>query len=150
MNIAIEAAIKGIKNGQTPFGAAIVKDEKILVSSHNQVWSTTDITAHAEIVAVREACKILNSTDLSGCEIYSTCEPCPMCFGAIHWGRFNRIIYGATIDDAKDAGFNELNIHNSDMKKYGGSQVDILSGVEKDKCIELFSLWKSINGDKIY
>ncbi|MEA3353496.1 MAG: nucleoside deaminase [Campylobacterota bacterium] len=150
MDKAISVAKEGIKAGQTPFGSVIVKDNKVVVSSHNSVWADTDITAHAEITAIRECCKVLETIDLSDCEIYTTCEPCPMCFSAIHWGRFKRVIYGASIGDAKDVGFNELDICNSDMKKLGDSKVEITPDILKDQCKELFTLWKTTNKSTAY
>ncbi len=112
MRLAIEEAKKGIKEGQAPVGACIVKDEQIVCCAHNTVWKDMDITAHAEINALRETCKKLHMIDLSDCEIYSTCEPCPMCFSACHWARISKIVYGARIEDAKQAGFNEIKISN--------------------------------------
>ncbi|HEO64204.1 MAG TPA: nucleoside deaminase, partial [Candidatus Omnitrophica bacterium] len=98
MRLAVSKAEHGIKAGQTPFGACIVKNGKVIVCQHNAVWQNTDITAHAEIAAIREACRKLNSIDLSGCTIYSTTEPCPMCFTAIHWAKISRIVYGTSIE----------------------------------------------------
>ena len=92
MRLAIAKAREGIKKGQAPFGACIVKNGKVIACSHNIVWESLDITAHAEINAIRTTCKKLKSVDLSGCTIYSTCEPCPMCFSACHWGRISRIV----------------------------------------------------------
>lgn len=150
MQKAIDIAKIGIQNNQTPFGATIVKDGEVVTSSHNQVWSTTDITAHAEVNAIREACKKLNSVDLSGCVIYSTCEPCPMCFSAIHWAKIDKIIYGATIEDAKKAGFNELEIHNKTMKKLGKSKLKIKKRVLQKECKELFDIWGKQEDKKVY
>ena len=97
MQLALDKAKEGVDNGQSPFGACIVKKGKVIACEHNIVWESTDITAHAEIHAVREANLKLNSIELSGCVIYSTCEPCPMCFTAIHWARIDRIYFGAGI-----------------------------------------------------
>ena len=105
MRSAIEAAERGIAAGQTPFGASIVRDGRLVVAAHNVVWATTDITAHAEVNAIRLACRELGTIDLSGCDIFCTCEPCPMCFGAIHWARFDRLVYAASVADAANAGF---------------------------------------------
>ena len=102
MRLAINKAKQGIKQGQTPFGACISKDGEVISCVHNIVWESLDITAHAEISAIREACKKLNTVDLSGCVIYSTCEPCPMCFSACHWAKISKIVYGAQIEDAKN------------------------------------------------
>ncbi len=142
MRMAIDRALEGIGRGQTPFGACIVKDGQPVVCAHNVVWLTTDITAHAEVNAIRQACALLQSIDLSGCTIYSTCEPCPMCFSAIHWARIGRIVYGASIEDAKKAGFAELEISNHQLKELGATGVSIDGGVLRDECVDLFSRWK--------
>ncbi|MEA3498654.1 MAG: nucleoside deaminase [Campylobacterota bacterium] len=147
MRYAIEISKIGIQNGQTPFGAIIVKDDKVISKTHNQVFSLTDITAHAEMIALKKACKNTNSIDLSGSTIYSTCEPCPMCFSAINWARIDRIVYGANIDDASNAGFNELTISNQQMKELGNSKVKIVKNILSQECQELFTLWNK-NGDK--
>src|SRR2546421_4190680 len=141
MRLAIEKAREGLGRGQTPFGAAIVRGGAILACCHNRVWETTDITAHAEVTAIREACRAAGSVDLSGGVIYSTCEPCPMCFAACHWARIARIVYGASIRDASEFGFNELPISNDQMKQLGGSAVEIVPGCLRDENIALFSLW---------
>jgi guanine deaminase len=150
MLLALKKAKEGIDAGQSPFGACIVKNDEIVSCEHNTVWESTDITAHAEVHAIREANKKLNSIDLSGCVIYSTCEPCPMCFTAIHWARIDKIIYGAEIEDAKRYGFNELTVSNEVMKNQGGSKVKIESGFMKEKCVELFEYWASKKDNKTY
>ncbi|XP_039021586.1 guanosine deaminase-like isoform X1 [Hibiscus syriacus] len=103
---AIEEAYKGVecKDGY-PFGAVIVRNDEVVVSCHNMVWINTDPTAHAEVTAIREASKKLNKVDLSDCEIYASCEPCPMCFGAIHLSRLKRVVYGAKAEAAVAIGF---------------------------------------------
>jgi len=141
MRAAIDAARRGIESGQTPFGAAIVRGDQLLVAAHNTVWKTTDITAHAEVTAIREACQSLGRVDLSGCTIYSTCEPCPMCFSACHWARLEQIVYGAAIADAAGAGFNELPVSNFELKRMGRSHIEIVADVLRDECRELFQLW---------
>lgn len=141
MRMAIEKAREGLKKGQSPFGVCLVKDGDVVATVHNRVWETTDITAHAEILAIREACHRLNTVDLSGCTLYSTAEPCPMCFGAIHWAHVDRIVYGATIDDGKRAGFNELSLSNEEMKRLGGSPVEVEGRVLEKECQALFEEW---------
>lgn len=143
MREAIRVARIGMDAGQTPFGACIIKDGALIVSEHNVVWATTDITAHAEVNAIRAACRTLQTVDLSGCVIYSTCEPCPMCFSAIHWARIQRIVFAAAIEDAARAGFHELTIANTEMKRLGGSEVEIISGVLQDEARELFQAWRA-------
>lgn len=138
MQLAIAKAREGMRKGQTPFGAVIVKDGEVISQVHNVVWQTTDITAHAEVHAIREACRKLGSIDLSGCVIYSTCEPCPMCFSAIHWAKIDRIVFGARIEDAESAGFNELHISNEEMKSRGGSAVEIQADFMREENRRVF------------
>ncbi|MFH2146036.1 MAG: nucleoside deaminase [Candidatus Omnitrophota bacterium] len=142
MRLTIEKAKEGIGKGQTPFAATIVKGDTVLSCVHNIVWQTQDITAHAEINAIRTACKKLKSIDLSGCVIYSTCEPCPMCFSACHWARISRVIFGANIADAKVAGFNELLISNLNMHSLAKSAIEVTGNFMRRENLLLFSLWK--------
>ncbi|OIV95299.1 hypothetical protein TanjilG_07455 [Lupinus angustifolius] len=106
---AVEEAYKGVDCGHGgPFGAVIVRNDEIVASSHNMVLSYTDPTAHAEVTAIREACKKLKQIELSDCEIYASCEPCPMCFGAIHLSRIKRLVYGAKAEAAIAIGFDDF------------------------------------------
>jgi tRNA(Arg) A34 adenosine deaminase TadA len=150
MGLALAKARAGVDRGQTPFGACIVKNNSVVVMTHNKVWKTTDITAHAEVVAIREACKKLRTIDLSGCTIYSTCEPCPMCFSACHWARIDRIVFGATICDAKRYGFNELKISNGHLKAKGKTGVILSGQVLRKESQKLFRYWQKKNGQKTY
>ena len=150
MRLAIEKARDGVKKGQTPFAACIVKECKVIACCHNLVWKNTDITAHAEITAIRAACKKLNKIDLSGCIIYSTCEPCPMCFAAIHWARIARIVFGSAIKDAKSCGFNELQLSNLALKKLAGDKVRIKPAVLLKENIALFEFWQKQKKARAY
>ncbi|MGQ3684819.1 MAG: nucleoside deaminase [Candidatus Loosdrechtia sp.] len=150
MRLAINKAKEGIEIGQTPFGACLIKDNKVISCVHNSVWKNTDITAHAEILAIQEACKALHTIDLTGCIIYSTCEPCPMCFSACHWARITKIIYGACIEDAREMGFNELTISNTVMKQAGNSPVQIVADVLREESKELFRLWSVREDKRVY
>ena len=150
MRAAIAKALEGVAAGQTPFGACIVRGEQVVAVAHNRVWQTTDITAHAEITALRAACLELNAVDLKGCVIYSTTEPCPMCFSAIHWADCDGIVYGASIADAAAAGFRELPISNQQLKQLGGSDLAIVSGFLKDEAMELFRRFTSRPGSRRY
>lgn len=147
MQLAIDACRRGIDAGQTPFGAAIVRDDEVIAATHNHVWLNTDITAHAEMCAIRDACAALRSVKLAGCDLYSTTEPCPMCFAAIHWAGLRRIIFGASIADARNAGFSELTISNEQMRDLGGSPVEIVPHVMRDQCAALFDEWQK-RGDR--
>ncbi len=150
MKMAIDKAKEGIGKGQTPFGACIVKDGKVVVCVHNIVWDSTDITAHAEVNAIRQACKKLRTIDLSGCIIYSTCEPCPMCFAACHWAKLSGIIYGSSIEDAARFGFKELKISSMSMKKIGKSPVRVRGGFLRQENIRLFETWSTRKDKRIY
>lgn len=147
---AIQKAYQSIEKGQSPFGACIIKDGKIISRAHNRVWQKTDITAHAEIEAIRIACRKLKSIHLSGCIIYSTCEPCPMCFAACHWARISEIVYGTCIQDAQDIGFNELAVSNEFLKKTGGSPIQITAGFLREESLNLFKLFSNRHPEKIY
>src|SRR5579863_2321538 len=112
MQEAIERAVENVRTGRGgPFGAIVVKDGRIIAAGHNSVTSTNDPTAHAEVIAIREACRALGTFQLTGCEIYSSCEPCPMCLGAIYWARPDRVYYAATAGDAAAAGFDDSFIY---------------------------------------
>ena len=105
---AIELSIENVRSGRGgPFGAVVVKDGRIIAEGANCVTSTNDPTAHAEIVAIRNACKVLGTFQLNGCEMYTTCEPCPMCLGAIYWSRAERVYYANTARDAAAVGFDD-------------------------------------------
>jgi tRNA(Arg) A34 adenosine deaminase TadA len=106
---AVEEAYKGIDCGDGgPFGAVVVRNNEVVAGCHNMVLKNTDPTAHAEVTAIREACKKLNQIELSDCEIYASCEPCPMCFGAIHLSRIKRLVYGAKAEAAIAIGFDDF------------------------------------------
>ena len=143
MRQAIDAARQGIAAGQTPFGCAIQIGDRVLAASHNTVWATTDITAHAEINAIRRACTALGEVHLTGAIVATTCEPCPMCMAALHWARAGEVVYGASIADAAAAGFNELSLSAKELLRLGGSSVKLTDGVLVEECRQLFELWKN-------
>jgi len=149
MRAAVEKALDGIQKGQTPFGACIAKGGKVVACAHNTVWKDLDITAHAEVNTIREANRRLKTVDLSSCVIYSTTEPCPMCFSAIHWARIGRIVYGASIADAKKAGFSEMELSNKRLDGIAKTGIEIKSGVLREECKALFDEWKK-RGGKAY
>lgn len=111
MTKAIELSKKSVETGGGPFGAVIVKDGIIVAEGSNCVTLNNDPTAHAEVTTIRKACSVLNTFDLSGCEIYTSCEPCPMCLSAIYWARIERIYYGCDKTDAKNIGFDDSFIY---------------------------------------
>ncbi len=112
MRKAIALSIENIKNGGGPFGAVIVKDGKIIATGVNRVTANTDPTAHAEVNAIRKASKKLGTFDLAGCDIYTSCEPCPMCLGAVYWAHIDKMYYGNTKSDAKNIGFDDSFIYD--------------------------------------
>lgn len=138
MKIAIEEAIKGIENGHGgPFGAVIVKDGKVVGKGHNRVVSDNDPTCHGEIDAIRNACKNISSFNLSGADIYTTGEPCPMCLCSILWANINKIYYGCTIHDNeiigfRDEDFYELFTISTDKLK------DRMIQIDHDECLKVF------------
>lgn len=146
MQLALDACRTGVDRGQSPFGACIVRDGEVLSCTHNHVRLNTDATAHAEVSAIRDACQHVNNIHLPGATIYSTTEPCPMCFTAIHWARIDRIVYGARIEDAARFGFNELPITNASLKKLGGAPVQIISDQMRDEAVNLFEYWQKRGG----
>jgi tRNA(Arg) A34 adenosine deaminase TadA len=142
MALAIDAARRGMERGQSPFGCAISLDGIVVSVAHNQVLSSTDITAHAEITALRQACGKMGTIHLEGALVASTCEPCPMCMSALHWARVGRVYYGARIEDASEVGFNELRLSAAELVRIGASRVELVAGVLADECRALFEEWR--------
>lgn len=126
MKMAIDLAKLSIEKGGGPFGCVIVKDNKVVGKGHNRVILNNDPTAHAEIMAIRDACKNLGTFQLEGCEVYTSCYPCPMCIGAIYWARPSIIYYGATHVDAHDAGFDDKFIYNELKKQDDAKRIPII------------------------
>ena len=137
---AIELSIKSANNIGGPFGSVIVKDQKIIAEGSNKVTFTNDPTAHGEIVAIREACKNLNTFDLSGCEIYTSCEPCPMCLSAIYWSRLDKIYYANTRDDAKNIDFDDSFIYTEIPKKIDDRKIKMVQML-RDEALKAFEIW---------
>ena len=150
MRLAIDASRRGIAAGQSPFGCAIAHEGRILAACHNTVWLTTDITAHAEVNALREACRRRRQILLEDCVVATTCEPCPMCMSALHWARVKTVYYGATIADARAAGFRELSLAAATLAQLGGSPVELIGGLLADDCRELFALWQRSTAQPAY
>ncbi len=142
MRLAIETTRAGIAAGQTPFGAVIVHAGAVVARAHNTVWGKLDPTAHAEVNAIRDAASVLKRIDLRGCSMYTTTEPCPMCLAAAHWAKLDRVIYGASIADAAEAGFHELRVPAKMMVEVGQSPLRVEVGPLRQECRELFDLWK--------
>ena len=140
MRQAIQLAIDNIKNGGGPFGAVIVKDGKVIATGVNRVTANNDPTAHAEITAIRQACEKLGTFSLEGCDIYSSCEPCPMCLGAIYWARLDHLYYGANKHDAAAAGFDDQFIYEEIELPYANRHLKTASLLE-DEAQAPFTLW---------
>ncbi len=141
MGEAIRLANESVRHGGGPFGAVIVKDGKIIAGSSNSVTIDNDPTAHAEVNAIREACRKLGTFDLTGCRIYTSCEPCPMCLGAIYWSHIERIYYGNTRKDARDIDFADDFIYEELEKSLDERTVPIIP-MMRDEALETFRLWR--------
>ena len=137
---AIELSINSANTIGGPFGSVIVKDNKIIAEGSNKVTSSSDPTAHGEIVAIREACKNLNTFDLSGCEIYTSCEPCPMCLSAIYWSRLDKIYYANTREDAKNIDFDDSFIYLEIPKKIDDRKIK-MTQMLRDEALKAFEIW---------
>ena len=142
MQIAIETCREGLSKGQSPFGCAIALDGELIAASHNSVVLTTDITAHAEVNAIRAACQAREEIFLPEAVVATTCEPCPMCMSALHWARVGKVYYGASIADAENAGFNELSISAEEILRVGSSSVELHGGLLAEECRSLFAQWQ--------
>lgn len=140
MREAIRLADESVKNGGGPFGAVVVKDGELVAGSANSVTINNDPTAHAEVNAIRAACRKLNTFDLTGCVIYTSCEPCPMCLGAIYWAHIDRIYYGNTRKDARDIDFADDFIYEELERPLAKRTVPILP-LLRDEAIHTFRLW---------
>jgi len=150
LNAAARAAGRGMRLGHGgPFGAAIVRKGKVIAVACNSVLLNRDATRHAEMNAIRSASRTLRRFSLADCEIFSTTEPCPMCFSAIHWSRLQRVVYVTTIRDVHRLGFNELTVSNSRMKKWGKSPV-MLKRVRNAACERLLRDWKRLETKNTY
>jgi guanine deaminase len=143
MQLAIDICRQGLAAGQSPFGCAIARDGELLACSHNTVLATTDITAHAEVNAIRAACRQTGNILLEGAIVATTCEPCPMCMAALHWARVDMVYFGASIADAAVAGFNELQLPAGELLRLGGSNLKLIPGVLTQECKQLFAEWNA-------
>jgi guanine deaminase len=145
---AIKLSLENVQTGKGgPFAALIVKDNIIIASGTNLVASLNDPTAHAEIIAIREACKILGTFQLEGCEMYSSCEPCPMCLGAIYWARLAKIFIASIMQDAADVGFDDAFIYSEFSKQISERKIPMVL-IPQNEALAVFKEWKK-KGDKI-
>ena len=149
MQEAISLSQKGIQQNEGgPFGCIIVKDDVIIGRGNNLVTSTNDPTAHAEVVAIRDACKHLNNFQLEGCEVYTSCEPCPMCLGAIYWARPKVIYYANHREDAADIGFDDSMIYEEMAADIPHRKIPIIP-LGREAALKVFMEWKN-KTDKIH
>ena len=137
---AIELSVKSANGTGGPFGCVVVKNNKIIAEGSNNVTFLNDPTAHAEIVAIRNACKKLNTFNLSGCDIFTSCEPCPMCLSAIYWSHIDNIYYANTRDDAKKINFDDSMIYSEFSKKIEDRKIPIKQML-REKALEAFNIW---------
>jgi tRNA(Arg) A34 adenosine deaminase TadA len=150
MRMAIELSENSVTQGQGgPFGAVIVKDGELVAGSANMVVPNNDPTAHAEVSAIRLACQKLGTFDLSGCEIYTSCEPCPMCLGAIYWARLDKIYYANTKIDAADIGFDDKFIYDELELAMAERKLPIIQ-MMRDEALNAFRLWSEHEGRTDY
>ena len=146
MRRAIELAVENVRAARGgPFGAVIVKDGRIIAEGTNLVTSTNDPTAHAEIVAIREACRWLGRFHLQGCEIYTSCEPCPMCLGAIYWARLEKVFFGCTRADAAASGFNDELIYHELETPLSDRRLPMVQ-LMRDDALRAFEAWTQAEG----
>ena len=140
MKRAIELSIESINRGGGPFGCVIVKNDKIISEGSNKVTSSNDHTAHGEIVAIREACRQVNNFSLKGLELYSTCEPCPMCLSAIYWARIDKIYYANTRKDAQKIDFDDSLIYSEFKKNINERKIPMIQ-MMRNEALKAFELW---------
>lgn len=138
---AIELSVDNVKSGSGgPFGAVIVKEGKVIAEASNRVTATNDPTAHAEVLAIREASQKLETFDLHGCEIYTSCEPCPMCLGAIYWARLDRVFFGNRAADAANIGFSDAFIYEEIARPHAERIVPMVQ-LMRDEALAGFRAW---------
>ncbi len=140
---AIQLSLQNVTSGRGgPFGAVVVKDGAIVGEGANQVTASNDTTAHAEMLAIRSACQKLASFELAGCEIYSSCEPCPMCLGAIYWARLDRIYFANAGADASDAGFDDSLIYSELARPMGQRKIP-MAQMMREEALAAFRVWEN-------
>ncbi|MBQ2573363.1 MAG: nucleoside deaminase [Bacteroidales bacterium] len=147
MRLAIEKSLESVDNGGGPFGAVVVKDGEVVAVASNSVTIDNDPTAHAEVNAIRMACKKLDTFDLSGCEIYASCEPCPMCLASIYWARIGKLYYANTKVDADKIGFSDSFIYEEFAKPESERSIKVVKML-RSEAIKAFENWEK-KGDKI-
>ncbi|MDR2533070.1 MAG: nucleoside deaminase [Oscillospiraceae bacterium] len=151
MKTALDFAFRGMESGQGgPFGAVIVQNNAIIAAAHNKVLATNDPTMHAEIAAIREATQKLGRFDLSDCEIYSTCQPCPMCLGAIFWAKIPKLYYGCDENDAADIGFDDRFIYEAIRGGLYNQDKLKIKMIDREACLKAFEAWENKQDKRRY
>ncbi len=150
LKAAIEEAIYGVENNHGgPFGAVVVREGKIIARGHNKVILNNDPTDHAEMIAIRDAAGKLGRFDLSDCELYTSCEPCPMCFSAIYWAKIPKVYYGCTREDAAQIGFDDNYIYEVIMGAASDKRAEFRQ-MGRELCLGVFEQWKNKDGKRHY
>lgn len=147
---AIQLSIENVHSGRGgPFGAVIVKNGNLIAEAANQVTSTKDPTAHAEILAIRQACVKLGAFDLQGCEIYTSCEPCPMCLGAIYWARISRVYFAGAAADASRIGFDDSLIYREMSQPHAQRAIPMIQ-MMREEALAAFHAWEKKPNKTVY
>jgi tRNA(Arg) A34 adenosine deaminase TadA len=141
MRLAFAKVREGIEKGQLPFGAVIASGDQVISSAYNTIYEDTSIISHAETNAIADACHRTGRIDLSGCTLYATCEPCPMCFGACVLANISRLVYSARLGDGIIPGFSMLTIANDELKSAGNARIEVVGDCLREEGIRLFELW---------
>src|ERR1700704_3573000 len=142
MRRAIALALENVRSGSGgPFSAMIVKEDRVISEGTNRVTLTNDPTAHAEVVAIREACRVLADFQLDGCDLYTTCEPCPMCLGAIYWARTARVFFASSAGDAAAAGFDDKFIYDELYLPFAAREIAMMQ-LMREESLGIFTAWK--------
>jgi tRNA(Arg) A34 adenosine deaminase TadA len=143
---AIELSVTNVRSGSGgPFGTVIVKDGIVIAEAANQVTATNDPTAHAEVMAIRQACQKLGFFELKGCELYTSCEPCPMCLGAIYWARIDRVYFGGLAGDAAKAGFDDSAIYAEITQPHAEREIPMIP-MMREEALAGFRAWEENPG----
>ena len=143
---AIELSVENVRSGSGgPFGAVIVKDGKVIAEAANRVTATTDPTAHAEVLAIRQACAKLGDFELKGCDLYTSCEPCPMCLGAIYWARIQKVYFGSCAADAAKAGFDDSAIYEQIQHAHTEREIPMIQ-MMREEALASFRAWEESSG----
>ena len=144
---AIELSLRNVELGGGPFAALVVRDGRLVAEGTNRVTATLDPTAHAEVVAIREACRALASHQLTGCDVYTTCEPCPMCLGALYWARPDRVYFANTAADAAAVGFDDSHIYAQLQLPPAERRIPMIQ-LMRDEALQAFAAWRD-KADKV-